>query len=288
VKSRLAPRVQLPRATFVFVSAFVIAFAGSVFAQEKDEAEQFGPASAYEQIVADYQRIAASNDRVARAAAGRLVSFAYRNVIDRAMELEKLNAEDLYALGACHEGLGQLDDAKELFGKSLALGASPRTHLAIVRVHLSDDLALADKHFAAAVDLDAGYPSLHQFRLVLANAHAARRNWKVAGDYLDRYRDFTKSLADSQPGNPSIVATHKAVENRLATLRRLADMMGTPAPPLQAEHWVQGDAVELEKLRGKIVLVDFCAMWAPPSRARMGLVKPICWVTPAPQRILAM
>jgi hypothetical protein len=66
----------------------------------------FDVAGAYEQILADYQRIAATNSATARAAAARLVTFAYRNVIDRATEIEELDADDLYALGACHEGLG--------------------------------------------------------------------------------------------------------------------------------------------------------------------------------------
>lgn len=129
--------------------------------------------------------------------------------------------------------------------------ARPRTHLAIVRVNLDDDLDLADKHFAAAEKLDAGYTNLRQFRVALANAHARQQDWGGAADYLERYMDFTESLAESQPGNRSVVAAHEAVEKRLATLRRFAEMKGNPSPAFNTQHWVQGKAVKLNELRAK-------------------------------------
>lgn len=259
---------RLPRLTVC-----VLLFAGLASAQETDDVAEFDVAAAYNEIVADYQKIAATNNATARVAARRLIAFAYRNVIERAKDVEELDAADLYALGACNEALGQLDDAKDMFAQSLKQEARPRTHLAIVRVNLNHDLGLADKHFAAAAKLDAEYPSLSQFRLALANAHMRQRDWGGAADYLDRYRNFTSSLAERQPGNRSAVAAHKTVEKRLATLRRFAEMMGNPAPAINAQHWVQGKAVELNGLRGKVVLLDFCAMWAGPSRARMERLK---------------
>jgi peroxiredoxin len=250
-----------------------LAFAGPASAQESDDAARFKVAKAYEQIVADYQRIAATNSATARAAAGRLVTFAYRNVVDRAKDVEELDADDLYALGACHEGLGQLDRARELFSQSLKQEPRPRTHLAIVRVNLEHDLDLADEHFAAAAKLNSEYPSLRQFRVALSNAHVRQQDWGGAADYLERYMEFTKSLAQSQPGNPAVVAANAAVEKRLATLRRFAEMTGNTAPALNTQHWVQGKAVKISGLRGKVVLLDFCAMWAAPSRARMERLK---------------
>ena len=40
--------------------------------------------------------------------------------------VEKLSAEDLYALGACNEAIGETDTAKGLYASSLA--ASPATN----------------------------------------------------------------------------------------------------------------------------------------------------------------
>src|SRR5262249_48065370 len=44
------------------------------------------------------------------------------------------------------------------------------------------------------------------------------------------------------------------------------DMLGKPAPAIDASD-VDGDRVRTEDLKGKVVLVDFCAMWAPPCVA---------------------
>ena len=84
-------------------------------------AEPLDVSGSYQRIVADYQLIAAAaNSSAAHAAAGRLTRDAYRNLIHQADGAEKLSADDLYALGACHEAIGDTDEAKILFSKSLA------------------------------------------------------------------------------------------------------------------------------------------------------------------------
>jgi TolA-binding protein/peroxiredoxin len=40
-------------------------------------------------------------------------------------------------------------------------------------------------------------------------------------------------------------------------------MFGKPAPPLDAESWIQGDPTTLEKLRGDVVVLYFFATWCP-------------------------
>lgn len=238
--------------------------------------EPLDVAKSYARIVSDYERIIVSSRNSGdRAAAGRLTRDAYRNLIHEAANVKNLNAADLHALGQCYEAIGDIKNANKFYTKSVAAEPLARTHLSLVRTNLKNNLKSADLHFAKAATLDPTHPDLNQFRLSLAAAHQLNRNWNSSAKYLEHLLKYTKTIADRSPSNSRLKAGQIAVQKQLDRVRRFESMMGKAAPPLKVKHWAQGGSVQLADLKGKVVLVDFCAMWAKPSRDRMEFLKTI-------------
>jgi thiol-disulfide isomerase/thioredoxin len=47
-------------------------------------------------------------------------------------------------------------------------------------------------------------------------------------------------------------------------------LLGKPAPELQVADWIKGGPTTLEKLKGKVVLLDFWGLWCRPCREMFG------------------
>ncbi len=232
--------------------------------------EPIDVATAFQQIVADQQRVMSEvRDSRARAAAERQSQLSFQQLIDKAAGLNNLDADDLYALGACHEQLGHTALAKEHYTQSLSQTNLAKTHLALARVNSIDNLKAAESHFVAAIELQPDHPDIPRLRMLLAAMHARHRDWEGAIRHLELYLAYTKSLVDQQPSSQAIRVGHQTVMKQLERLRRFAGMTGKPAPAINIVSSIQGQQADVSQSRGRIVLLDFCAIWAVASRERM-------------------
>ena len=76
--------------------------------------------------------------------------------------------------------------------------------------------------------------------------------------------DVARKVCSMFAGGPLDASVKSHFEGRLGRIERL----GKPAPKLEAKD-IDGNPVSLDALKGKVVLVDFWATWAPPCLAEI-------------------